>query len=607
MQELINLLVSKDLLKVIDTPLDVDLEIAHLAYIEVKKQDSKALLFTSPMREGKKLMPVLMNVFGSFSLLDLIASKDSEAIASHIKSLLNMSPPKTLKEKLSKLKEFYALRHAFPKKYKGKAPAQEVVLKDIDLFLLPVLKTWEEDAGYFITMGQVYTRSLDGKANNLGLYRLQVKSKDELLMHFQIHKDASHFYHEYKKANKNMPVSVAIGGDPLYTWCAQAPLPPRIFELFLYGLIKEKNPLLVKCLTNELSVPHDSDIVIEGEIDINTLADEGEFGDHTGFYTPVEKYPVLKVAAITHKKNPTFLATVVGKPPLEDKYMGYMTERVFLPLLQTTTHGLLDYHMPENGVFHNLILAKLDVSYPAQALQAMHAFFGIGQLSFVKHAIFLDSKAPSLQGDFENLTKYILERVDASKLLITKGICDILDHASSEYGVSGKLGVDATGEALNFKFEDIDDISLLEELKKELPELNSLHIFKAKNPVVLISIDKKDRRVKSFILALEAFKKYASIFIFVDSANNDLKNYYMLIWRIVNNIDVLRDLYIKEGLIVLDATAKGDLEGYTKKWPKEVFCNKAVIKSLVDKGLIKEDSSFFDRFGILNTSHKGDA
>ncbi|PAF45792.1 menaquinone biosynthesis decarboxylase [Helicobacter sp. 11S02629-2] len=605
MHKLIKLLESKGLLKVIDTPLSVDLEIPHLAYIEVKKEDSKALLFTRPMRGAKRLTPVLMNVFGSFKLLDLISSKDCEIIASHIKSLLNMSPPKTLKEKLSKLKELYALRHAFPKKFKGKASAQEVIYQDIDLFSLPVLKTWEEDAGYFITMGQVYTRSLDGKANNLGLYRLQVKSKTELLMHFQIHKDASHFYHEYKKAGKNMPVSIAIGGDPLYTWCAQAPLPPRIFELFLYGLIKEENPRLVKCISNELSVPHDSDIVIEGLIDINTLADEGEFGDHTGFYTPVEKYPVLKVTAITSKKEPIFLATVVGKPPLEDKYMGYMTERVFLPLLQTTTHGLLDYHMPENGVFHNLILAKLDVNYPAQALQAMHAFFGIGQLSFVKHAIFLDENAPNLQNDFDTLTKYILDRIDATKLLVTKGICDILDHASSEYGVSGKLGIDATGKALSFKYEEVSEKALLDSIKIYIPEISDLHIYKASNPVVLVSMDKKTRRVKSFLPTLKAFKKHASIFIFVDSANNDLRNYYMLIWRVVNNIDVLRDLYIDEGLIVLDATAKGEIEGYTKKWPKEVFCNKDVIKSLQEKGLVEKDSKFFDRFGILDMT-KGD-
>ena len=444
-QKFIEILKKKNLLKIIDAQLDVNLEIPHIAYIEAKKTNQKVLLFTNPVDKEKNIeynIPVLMNIFND-NTLKLIFNKDLEEIANEIEELLKPKKPETFMDKIDSFKKLWKIKNVFPKEVK-KAESQEVIITtDIDLEKLPILKTWSKDGGKFITMGQVYTKSLDSKKVNLGMYRLQIYGPNRLGLHWQIHKDSTHFFHEYKKANKKMPVSIAIGGDPLYTWAATAPLPIGMNELFLYGFIKEKPAEVVKSITNDILIPKDADIVIEGYCDPNEMEIEGMFGDHTGYYTLKEPYPVLNVTAITHKKNPIFYATVVGKPPLEDKYMGYATERIFLPLLKTQTPDLIDYRMPENGVFHNLILCKIAPQYKGHSLQIAHALWGVGQMSFVKHAIFVDEKAPELN-DYVNLGEWILNRFDTKNILISKGIIDALDHSSSESLVGGKLGIDCT-------------------------------------------------------------------------------------------------------------------------------------------------------------------
>jgi len=452
MEEIIKELKEKNLLRIIDEELDIDLEIPHIAYVEIKKEDSKALLFTNPVskRLNKKFdMPVLMNVFGSYEATELIFEKHPETIADEIESLLHMKPPNGFMDKVSMLGKLFSLKNVFPKRLSSKGSCQEIRQEKIDLNEFPILTTWSEDGGPFITMGHVYTQSLDGSKHNVGMYRLQVYDNKRLGMHWQIHKDGAHFFHEYKEAGKKMPVSVAIGGDPLYIWCGQAPMPNGMFELLLYGLIREENARLVKSLTNEIYVPEDSDIVIEGFVDPAKMEIEGPFGDHTGYYTLKEEYPVMDVTCITTKKKPIYQATVVGKPPLEDKYMAWATERVFLPLLKTTAPELIDYNMPENGVFHNLILAKMKKMYPGHAKQFMHAFWGVGQMSFVKHAFFVGQNAPDLK-NYDELSDYILDRVSVENILISEGVCDALDHASPNACYGGKLGVDCTSDNVTF-------------------------------------------------------------------------------------------------------------------------------------------------------------
>lgn len=605
MQNFINLAKEKNLLKIIDTPLDVELEIPYISYIEVKKKNAKALLFTHPKRGDKFYdTPVLTNIFGSFELLNLIVGKDIEGIADQIQNLLKLSPPKTWLEKITKAKELFALRHAFPKILSTQGECQEVIISNPSLLELPVLKTWQRDGGAFITMGQVYTQSLEGGVRNLGMYRLQIFDDKHLALHWQIHKDSNHFFHQYKKAGVKMPVSIALGGDPLYTWCGQAPMPYGAFELMLYGLIREKKVRLVKSITNPIMIPSDVDFVIEGWVDPSKMELEGPFGDHTGYYTPIEPYPVLEVSAITHKRSPIFPATVVGKPPLEDKYMGYLTERVFLPMLKTTAHGLVDYHMPENGVFHNLILAQIAPNYPAHSQQIMHAFWGMGQMSFVKHAIFVNTDSPKLT-DYPSLTSYILNRFHPSKLLITEGICDALDHSSPSFARGGKLGVDASGEEIKREnFEPLSEESLLQKIQELMPEAKLLRQYftHTHNPITILGVKKDNHSLLPSLQKLQALQNHLSILIAVDEEKNDLDNPYMLVWRITNNIDAKRDILILGDMVCVDATDKGPCDGYTREWPLETDCDEGVINSLRERGLLEVSDEFLHHFHITHSS-----
>ncbi|MDD3325290.1 MAG: menaquinone biosynthesis decarboxylase [Sulfurospirillaceae bacterium] len=595
MEKILALLKEHDLLRVIDEELDIDLEIPHIAYVEVKKEDSKALLFTKPIskRLGKTFdMPVVMNIFGSYKAMELIFGKHPDIIANEIESLLHLKPPRDFWGKLSMLSKLFSLKSLPPKRLSSKGECQTKIFKNPNLYDLPILTTWPDDGGPFITMGQVYTETIDGQKQNLGMYRLQVYDKTRLGMHWQIHKDAAHFFHEYKKAEKKMPVSVAIGGDPLYIWCGQAPMPNGMFELLLYGLIRGENTKLVKSLTNPIYIPADVDIVIEGWVNPQEMEIEGPFGDHTGYYTLKEPYPVMDVTCITTKDKPIYQATVVGKPPLEDKYMGWGTERVFLPLLRTTTPELLDYNMPENGVFHNLILAKMNVMYPAHAKQFMHAFWGVGQMSFVKHAIFVDELAPNLT-DYDALSDYILDRVCVENILISEGVCDALDHASPNACYGGKLGVDCTKEPIIKQKQIVDNHELYAKITHLAPEITGVCQYKTKtkSPIAVLSVQ-KTRGMKEVYDSLKPLREHLKILVFVDEAKNDILNPYMLIWRVVNNIDAKRDIFLEDEYIGIDGTRKVVADGYAREWPEDTDCDAQVIERLIQRGLIKQNKEF---------------
>ena len=588
-------------LKVIDEPCDVNLEMAHAAYVEVKKSDSKVLLFKRPVNREKGIeyeMPVVMNMFANFKVTEKIFGRHPDAIAQEIEALMHMKPPQGLMEKLSLIPKLFALKNVFPKRLKQKGLCQQIVktASQVDLDELPILKTWSEDGGPFITMGQVYTRSLDGTMQNLGMYRLQQYDKKRLGMHWQIHKDASHFFDQYRDAGEMMPVSIAIGGDPLYIWCGQAPLPYGIFEMLLYGFVRNEPAKLVKSITNDIWIPEDADIVIEGMVDPNKLEIEGPFGDHTGYYTLKEPYPVMEVTAITMKENPVYQATVVGKPPLEDKYMGWGTERIFLPLLKTTAPDLIDYHMPENGVFHNLILAQMETHYKGHAKQFMHAFWGVGQMSFVKHAIFVGKDAPKLT-EYEKITEHILNRIDPKHILITEGIVDALDHASPETLVGGKLGLDCTGDEIATGVtEPVDDAKLLQAMQTIDKNVTALkqYFTHTKTPVCVIAY-KKERSVQALFDDIQGLHAHLKLVVVVDAERNDIDNPYMLVWRVANNIDALRDVR-KEPFIMLDATDKNELDGYTREWPGDVLCDPEVLEDLKARGIIDIDDAFVEKF-----------
>jgi 4-hydroxy-3-polyprenylbenzoate decarboxylase len=604
MKTTIALLKKHNELRIVDTELDIYLEVSHLAYAEVKKKDGgKAILFTNVVdkKSGQKFEePVLMNVFGSYKRCELLFGRTIESVADEITKLLHMKPPAGFMDKVSMAKELFSLKNIFPKKLKGEGACQEIKYLDdeIDLYKLPVLTTWEQDGGPFVTMGQIYTQSLDGEMVNLGMYRLQVHNKKQLGMHWQIHKDSSHFFDQYQKAGKKMPVSVAIGGNPLYTWCATAPLPYGVNELLMYGLITKTPAQLVKSLTTPLYIPKDVDYVIEGWVDTSELKTEGPFGDHTGYYTLEEPYPVMDVSAITMKKKRTYLATVVGKPPLEDKYMGWATGKIFFPLLKTTVPDLLDYHMPENAGFHNLILGKMQPLYKGHAKQFMHAFWGAGQMSFVKHAIFVDEKAPLLD-NYESFTTYVLNRFTPKSMFITEGILDALDHSSPETLVGGKLGIDATAANKVEGPQLLGDAELLAKVKELIPEVDNLHQFmrRTSNPITVISLN-KTQPVKEYFDALVSLSNNIRIVVFVDVKANDVFNSYMLLWRVSNNIDALRDIFISGLMVGVDGTNKGKIDGYTREWPDDVDCTPSVIEGLREKSLWDLDENLLIKFQL---------
>ena len=604
MQDVVEWLKKNGNLKVIDEPLDVELEIPHIAYVEVKKDNSRPILFTKPINKNKNItykMPVLMNIFANKELTEKIFAKHPDKVAQGIDQLLKLKPPTGFINKLKMLPQLFSLKNVFPKRSKTKGACQEVIIKkeEVDLDQLPILKTWEEDGGAFITMGQVYTQSLDGQMQNLGMYRLQQYDKNHLGMHWQIHKDASHFFDQYQKAGKKMPVTIAIGGDPLYIWCGQAPMPHGMFEMLLYGFVRGKKAQLVKSITNDIYIPKDVDIVIEGFVDPTEMKIEGPFGDHTGYYTLEEPYPVMEIETITMKKQPVFQATVVGKPPLEDKYMGWATERIFLPMLKPMAPDLIDYYMPENGVFHNLILGKMKTLYKGHAQQFMHAFWGVGQMSFVKHAIFVNEDAPKLSND-QAITEYILNRLEPKKILITQGIIDALDHTANETLVGGKLGIDATDKEVKNGVENlISDKNLrekMQEIDENILELKQ-YFTQTKSPICLIMVNKVES-MKSIIFKLKPLQEHIKLLVIVDKANNQIDNPYMLLWRVVNNIDARRDVSL-EPFISIDGTNKSTVDGFEREWPGDTFCTKEVLDSLQERGLIDINDAFIKKFGLL--------
>jgi len=307
---------------------------------------------------------------------------------------------------------------------------------------------------------------------------------------------------------------------------------------------------------------------------------------------------VMEVSAISMKKEPVFLATVVGKPPLEDKYMGWATGKIFFPLLKTTVPDLLDYHMPENAGFHNLILAKMQPLYKGHAKQFMHAFWGAGQMSFVKHAIFVDEKAPKLE-NYEAFATYILNRFTPKSMFITEGILDALDHSSDETLVGGKLGIDATSANVVEAPNLLGDAELLEKVKELIPDAVELHQYmrRTNNPVTVITVN-KTKNAREYFDALISLSTNIRIVVFVDAKANDVLNPYMLIWRVTNNMDAQRDIYISGLMVGIDGTNKSQVDGFTREWPDDVECTPIVVERLKAKSLWDLDAKLNTKYQL---------
>jgi len=347
--------------------------------------------------------------------------------------------------KLQALPQFIKLSEAFPKLV-AKGACQEVVYKDgaVDLSHLPVLTCWPQDGGPFITLPCVFTRDPVTGARNVGMYRMQVFDKNSTGMHWQVHKTGARHYDEYSQKGEKIPVAVSFGADPAITYAATAPLPEGIDEIVFAGWLRGKGVEMVKCLTNDLEVPADSEIVLEGYVDPReALRKEGPFGDHTGYYSLADNYPVFHLTALTHRKNPIYPATIVGRPPMEDAYLGKASERIFLPLIQLQLPEIVDINMPVEGVFHNLVIVSIKKRYPGQARKVASALWGLGQMMFAKTIIVVDAEV-NIQ-DYRELLWRVGNNIAPQRdVFFTEGPVDSLDHAAPLPNYGSKMGIDAT-------------------------------------------------------------------------------------------------------------------------------------------------------------------
>lgn len=451
-------------LKRIRATVSPDLEIAEITD-RVSKMGGPALLFEQV--EGSE-MPLLINAFGSNKRMAMsLGVEDLNEIADEIEGMIKIEPPESLIDKV-KILGILAKLTNFPPKTVRRGACQEVVLTEeqISLGHLPIIKCWPLDADKYITLPQVFTHSLKTGQRNVGTYRLQKLDERTLAMHWQIHHDGAGHHREYREAGVRMPVAVAIGGDPVMSYIGTAPLPTGIDELLFAGFLRKANVPMVKCQTIDMNVPADADIVLEGYIEPDETCTEGPFGDHTGFYSLADEYPVYHITAVTHRKEPIYQTIIVGKPPMEDCYMGKATERIFLPLIRTQLPEVVDMNLPLFGVFHNFALVSIDKRYPYHAKKIMHSIWGLGQMMFSKCIIVVD-KHVNVQ-NVEEVFFYMGSNVDPKRdVTIVEGPVDVLDHAAPLMGAGSKMGIDATTKWAEegYQREWPDEIEMSQEIK----------------------------------------------------------------------------------------------------------------------------------------------
>lgn len=484
----------------IDVPVSSDLEISEITDRISKSSESKnkALLFNNV--RGYK-MPVLINAFGSTKRICMALETDSlDEIAERIRHLIKPKVPETLVDKISMLPTLLEVGSFPPKLSQQSAPCQEVVLRNPSeamLDLLPIIRCWPLDPAAFITLPVVITRDPLRGIRNLGVYRMQKYDNLRTGMHWHKHHDGARNFEEIRrleiidsadpayaeppnygthfdspptnKPGKRLEVAVAIGCDPAITYAATAPLPPDIDEFVFAGFLRKSPVKLVKCVSVDLEVPATAEIVIEGYVDQSELALEGPFGDHTGFYSPAGMFPVFHVTALTHRKNPIYQTTIVGKPPQEDCYLGKATERIFLPLLQMLVSEIVDMNLPWEGVFHNCAIIAIDKRYPGHAKKVMSAVWGLGQMMFTKYVIVVDKHVNV--HDYSEVALHVFGNVDPRRdMMMAEGPVDILDHSAPIFGYGSKVGIDATRKwkSEGHKRDWPDEIIMSAEMKEQV-------------------------------------------------------------------------------------------------------------------------------------------
>jgi 4-hydroxy-3-polyprenylbenzoate decarboxylase len=432
---------------------------------DASKLGGKALLFENV--EGSDI-PVAINTFGSYwRVTQALNTEDLESLAARVQLLVKPEMPTTFMEKIKKLPDLMKMA-SYPPKVVRSGICQQVVLEgdQADLTKLPIIQCWPLDGdltsgevfddaaaqrasqtqtgtGRYITLGGIHTRNPHDGSRNIGMYRVQVHGPRKAAMHWHMHHDGARHFRMYQKMGQKMPLAIVLGGEAVLPYAATAPLPPGIEEHLFAGFLNGGGIELVKCRTNDLEVPANAEIVIEGYVDPQEKLLEGPFGDHTGFYSLADWYPAFHVTAITHRRDPIYPTTIVGKPPMEDYFLGKATERIFLPLLKMMVPDIIDYSLPIFGVFHNCAFIKIRKEYPHQARRVMHAIWGAGQMSFTKFIVVVDEHVNV--HDQNDVMFHLCSNCDPARdTEVVRGPVDILDHASPELGVGTKMGFDAT-------------------------------------------------------------------------------------------------------------------------------------------------------------------
>ncbi len=582
---------NNELIRVKDF-VDPKLEITEITdRISKQPGGGKAILFENTGTG----FPVLMNAMGSEKRIALAFVRNSVfELEKEIENLFLdfMSPKETLWEKLSMLPKLGEVAQWMPKKVKNRGACQEFVIGMPDLEKLPVLTCWPADGGPFITFPGVHTVDPENQKTNVGMYRMQVFEKDLTGMHWHRHKTGANHFAKYKKSGNKMPVSVALGGDPAYTYAATAPMPENMDEYLLAGFLRKKPVRLVKCLTNDLYVPEDADFILEGYVDPKEDPIwEGPFGDHTGFYSLADWYPKFHVTCITHKKNAVYPATIVGVPPMEDAYIGLATERIFLsPIRIAMVPELKDMTLPVAGVAHNFTIVKIEKSYPGQAIKVMNTLWGAGQMMFNKVLVVVDESVDIHNN--EAILKAFEERFSPGySLHFSKGPLDVLDHASQKFAFGSKLGIDLTKPMPEEEIEENgsdSDSEFKSDILKQIPEITGSKVV-GSGSILMLTVNKNKvfskKELEEKLTETSVASGFKAILLFNDGA--DLDDTFTLLWLLGGNLEPLRDVSVikNEGETVLvDATFKTDEhDNFKRDWPNVVTMDDATIKAVDEK------------------------
>ena len=558
---------------------DPVLEIAEITDRICKQTGGgKALLFENT----GTAFPVLTNAMGSERRICAalgVARLDDAAIL--IEKLFKeiISPKKGWQSKFSLLNNLRHVASWLPKTVNGRGVCQEVVHHDPDLGILPILKCWTADGGRFITLPMVHTKDPHTGTRNVGMYRMQVMDAKTTGMHWHRHKTGARHYNEYKALGKQMPVVVALGGDPVYTYSATAPLPDNVDEYILAGFLRRRRVRMVRCITQDIEIPEDVDIVIEGYVDpAEEMIWEGPFGDHTGFYSLADWYPCFHVTCITHRKDAIYPATIVGIPPQEDAWIAKATERIFLtPIKLAMLPEIRDMNMPVEGVAHNLALIQIEKTYPGQGIKTIHSLWGAGQMMLNKIMLVTDMPV----NNYDELARQILSRINFhTDLIFSKGPLDILDHSSPRFAFGNKLGIDATR-----KFpEEMGEKGEKGEMGEtgETGEIDKL-------PIAILAVHEPNaKKVASLASQLLSDETLTSVklFILLDDTV-DINHLHTVCWLVCANVDPKCDIIIADAprqQIVIDACMKFPKSyHFPRDWPNIVTSSETTIQTIDQK------------------------